>query len=423
MFNKKEIKEIKDTIVNEIDFKEKAINVKNDNISQFQLTVDGNNAVTLNLDTTTGQQNILLSDDQTSTIPTSFDAIVEIKSATGALLLSRLTSAQMEAMQNPQPGMIFHNIDTGRIFSFFAEHGFINISGMSGPTVSTPGGIITWGNGSGSKIIDSAIRIGPNNDNLFLPVGASIYFVTDNVNDFMYNLSVPSTAGGNLNFVLPDNIPTAGQVLTAKDDQGNTSWTTVNGIGPIITGLTYVGTMTLDASEAITAGDFITDGGLVADGTVSAGTLVSGGDITAASDITSVRLNLRGVDHSLTLEGNIAQASDITLILPPNKGNANQVLSTDGYGNLAWVDNDIIINSSTVGNSVLNGTTGVTISTTAATNNSIIIVTRNMGTAGPPLVTTIGNLIVGSIINQTSFTVYSTTVNDFGNFNWLIINP
>jgi len=79
--------------------------------------------------------------------------------------------------------------------------------------------------------------------------------------------------------------------------------------------------------------------------------------------------------------------------------------------------------AATAGNNVFNGTAGTVISTTAVNNNSIIMVTRNVGANAPIDVTTIGSFIVGSIINGSSFTVYSTVANDSGNFNWLIINP
>lgn len=156
---------------------------------------------------------------------------------------------------------------------------------------------------------------------------------------------------------------------------------------------------------------------------VIADTLISKGDITGASDITGLRLNLLANNHSLTLAGNVAQTSDMTLIFPANKGKVNQVLSTDGNGNLNWVDNEVIVKISMSGKNILNGTVGVIINTSAVRLNSIISVTRNVGKGVPPYVTTIGNLIVGSIIENTSFVVYSTTENDVENFDWFIINP
>jgi hypothetical protein len=266
----------------------------------------------------------------------------------------------------------------------------------------------------------------------------------------------------NLTLTYPDTLGISGQVLST-DGQGNLSWInngggsgsgTVTSVGLTntdnnltITGspVTTSGNIAVNLSDNITAklgtfyylesnsaivkgqviaDDFITDGGFVAEGTVSAGTLVSKGDITAASDVTGLRLNLDVNDTThLTLEPNIAQKNDLTLILPPNAGEANQVLSTDGYGNLAWVDTDIVINNSTTGKNTLNGTAGVVIKTSAITTHSIVSVTRNAGIGTPQIVTKTGNLIVGSIIEKVSFTVYSTTENDTDDFDWFILNP
>jgi len=44
----------------------------------------------------------------------SVSAILEIQSTTGALLLSRMTTAQMNALEFPKPGMLLHNLDTGK---------------------------------------------------------------------------------------------------------------------------------------------------------------------------------------------------------------------------------------------------------------------------------------------------------------------
>ena len=266
----------------------------------------------------------------------------------------------------------------------------------------------------------------------------------------------------NLTLTYPNTLGISGQVLST-DGQGNLSWInngggggsgTVTSVGIsnsdgnlIITGspVTTSGNIQVNLSDNITAklgtfdylesnsaivkgqviaDDFTTSGGIVSEGTVLAGTLTSKGDITAASDVTSLRLNLNANDIThLTLEPNIAQKNNLTLILPPNAGEANQVLSTDGYGNLSWVDTNIVIDNSTAGKSTLNGTTGVVIKTSAITTNSIVSITRNVGLGIPQTVTKTGNLIVGSIIEKVSFTVYSTTENDADNFDWFILNP
>ena len=76
----------------------------------------------------------------------------------------------------------------------------------------------------------------------------------------------------------------------------------------------------------------------------------------------------------------------------------------------------------TSGSAILNGTTGITIATGAITTSSIILVTRNSGAAAPSF-SNVGTTIVGSIINGTSFTVYSTNALDTAaTVNWMIIN-
>ena len=79
--------------------------------------------------------------------------------------------------------------------------------------------------------------------------------------------------------------------------------------------------------------------------------------------------------------------------------------------------------AATAGIGNLNGTTGVTITTTAVTTTSIINITRNNGTSGAPLASSLGNLSIGSITANTSFIVYSTNSLDTFGFNWQIINP
>ena len=77
----------------------------------------------------------------------------------------------------------------------------------------------------------------------------------------------------------------------------------------------------------------------------------------------------------------------------------------------------------TAGTGSLNGTTGVTISTSAITTSSIVLVTRNNGVSGAPAIANVGHLSIGTIVNNTSFVVYSTVAADTFSFRWFIINP
>ena len=49
-------------------------------------------------------------------------------------------------------------------------------------------------------------------------------------------------------------------------------------------------------------------------------------------------LKLNGSSSGYTAIDAPATAGSNTLVLPPNNGNANQILKTDGNGNLTWVD-------------------------------------------------------------------------------------
>lgn len=77
---------------------------------------------------------------------------------------------------------------------------------------------------------------------------------------------------------------------------------------------------------------------------------------------------------------------------------------------------------STSGNATLNGITGVTVNTTAITTSSIILLGHSTG-AGAPTLGNIGSLVIGSIINNTSFVIYSTNILDTSTASWQIINP
>jgi hypothetical protein len=78
----------------------------------------------------------------------------------------------------------------------------------------------------------------------------------------------------------------------------------------------------------------------------------------------------------------------------------------------------------TVGVAILNGTTGVVVNTTAVSTATSYILLSRAGGAGVPVLTNIGFLASGSIVANTSFTIYSSNVLDVGTFAyWMIVNP
>lgn len=131
--------------------------------------------------------------------------------------------------------------------------------------------------------------------------------------------------------------------------------------------------------------------------------------------------------YNYTLEASSQLNNNATLIFPATTGSPGQVLATDGgiaTANTAttyWVNNGG--GSSTTGFATLNGINGVMINTTMITTNSIVTVTRNIGQDTLLDVTTIGNLLVGSISANTSFRIYSTVATDIGRVDWVITNP
>jgi hypothetical protein len=144
----------------------------------------------------------------------------------------------------------------------------------------------------------------------------------------------------------------------------------------------------------------------VGDGTgtvtsITAGTGLTGGTITTAGTIS--------LANTAVTAGTYNYAS----------------ISVDAQGRIIEASKSYIEDefASTVGKGFLNGVEGVVINTTAVSTSSIITITRNVGIDTPPSVITIGNLIVGSIVDHESFTVYSTTISDLSGFNWFIINP
>ena len=74
------------------------------------------------------------------------------------------------------------------------------------------------------------------------------------------------------------------------------------------------------------------------------------------------------------------------------------------------------------GQATLNGVTGVVVPNLNVTTTSIITVTNSTG-ANPPNFTNSGFLVVGDIVANVSFTVFSSNALDVNQVNWLISNP
>lgn len=148
-------------------------------MSKYSFGLNGNNLITMNQNDDTGELNTVIGDVQDGQDPTSWGATLEVKSNTGALLLSRLTTLQMSAIDNPQPGMIFHNLDEGRDYGYSPTSGFVPISGINTLQSSTNNGIATWGDALGGTLNSNNVIIDPITSDVTLPSGAQV--ITDRI--------------------------------------------------------------------------------------------------------------------------------------------------------------------------------------------------------------------------------------------------
>lgn len=240
--------------------------------------------------------------------------------------------------------------------------------------------IARWVSASGGSLEDSLTYLNDNGD-LASPSVSTLDFRLvsgDNLEDIMFTSfkSDPNlTSSYSIQFPINSDVDVTGRFLKVESvspgpiDNLRLSWAVGDGTGTVTS--------------------------------ITAGTGLTGGTITTA--------------------GSISLAN--TAVTAGTYNYAN--ISVDAQGRIIAASNSYIADgiSSTVGKSFLNGVEGVIINTTAVSTSSIINITRNVGTGTLPSVVTIGNLLVGSIVDNESFTVYSTTLNDLSGFNWLIINP
>ena len=121
--------------------------------------------------------------------------------------------------------------------------------------------------------------------------------------------------------------------LDAQNDAANSTVAVQN------SATTYVANLTVDGS--ITAASTVTAAGVNSSATINstAGGLATSNSLSCAGYITITENSTYG-NNTLTLQGpaNIpVSPGNIVLTLPNNDGDANNVLSTDGSGNLSWV--------------------------------------------------------------------------------------
>ena len=437
---------------------------------------------------------------------TTPSALVELQTTTGALLLSRLTTAKRDApVFFPNPGMILYNVDTNK-FNVRDDLGWkaIGYGDVVAPASSIDGNIAAFDGITGKLLKDSGV----NSNTVYYP-GRPTYLIdtygqtnnffagtnagnnTIGINNLGVGLNALSanTTGGNntavgfgslySNTTGGNNTAVGVNTLLANTTGGNNIAVGVNTLSANTTGVsnTAVGNTALVANT--------TGGNNTAVGTYALYSNTTGGNntavgINAASNFsfysqctfvgtnadasvsglvnaTAIGYNTKvGSSNSIVLGAacfvGIGKAtpryslhlgtdnSSIPLIYIENSAAPTPpVAAVDGIfsvgtgkptftsGTAQYTGTLVTAKTtggaSTAGTGTLNGVTGVTISTTAVTTSSIVLITRNNGSLGAPLPASVGHLSVASIVNNTSFRVFSTVAADTFSFRWVIINP
>ena len=135
------------------------------------------------------------------------------------------------------------------------------------------------------------------------------------------------------NITYPSSDGSAGQVLTTNG-AGALSFTTVNALANIVEDTTpqLGGALDVNGQDIVTTGN----GDIDLDPNGS-GVVVFKGNATKGAG--QFKLNCENNSHGITIKGPPhSAAASYTLVLPDNDGSADQVLRTDGSGNLSWVN-------------------------------------------------------------------------------------
>ena len=454
---------------------------------------------------------------------TTPSALVELQTTTGALLLSRLTTAKRDApVFFPTPGMILYNVDTNK-FNVRDDLGWkaIGYGDVVAPASSIDGNIAAFDGITGKLLKDSGV----NSNTVYYP-GRPTYLIdtygqtnnffagtnagnnTIGINNLGVGLNALSanTTGGNntavgfgslySNTTGGNNTAVGVNTLLANTTGGNNT-----AVGPfsLLSNTTggnniAVGVNTLSANTTGVSNTAVGNTALVANTTGGNNTAVgtyalysntTGGNntavgINAASNFsfysqctfvgTNADASVSGLVNATAIGYNTKVGSSNSIVLGAacfvgigkatpryslHLGTDNSSIPLIYIENsaaptppMAAVDGIFSVGTgkptftsgtaqytgtlvtakttggaSTAGTGTLNGVTGVTISTTAVTTSSIVLITRNNGSLGAPLPASVGHLSVASIVNNTSFRVFSTVAADTFSFRWVIINP
>jgi hypothetical protein len=208
--------------------------------------------------------------------------------------------------------------------------GLITATGnITGANIITGGLITATGNITGANIITGGLITATGNITGANINTSGLITATGNITGANIITSGLITAIGNLN---AGNIITAGVVSAT----GNGTFGNVSATGVFVS--------TLSATANANVGNLGTAGLIVATGNVTGGNLTTSGVVTAIGNVTAGNLYANsgtlGVSTANIVTLNVTGLSNLNAVgnVRIFGGNANQILQTDGAGNLSWTD-------------------------------------------------------------------------------------
>jgi len=286
----------------------------------------------------------------------------------------------------------FGNIDTA---------GLASVTGnITGGNVITGGVVTATGNITGANLVTGGLLTVTGNANIGNIGTGGLILATGNITGGNLITGGVVTATGNIsgaNLVASYGVDTANLTVSANANIGNI------GTGGLIT-----------ATGNIGGGNINTGGVVSATGNITGANLITGGIVSATGNATVGNITTTGLANvgSLTVTGvsNLGPVSNVTI----TGGSANYLLQTDGAGALTWV-------APPSTNSIVNGTSNVSIPTTngnvntSVGGNANVFVVTGTGANVAGTLSSSGNLNAANII--TAGIVSATGNGTFGNIS------
>jgi hypothetical protein len=264
------------------------------------------------------------------------------------------SNTQLQFNNNGDFGGVPNATWNGNILSF-GDVSEISIGGgENGYFLQTDGeGRLTWsvaggGNGGGNTSPGgSNMQVQFNDQGVFGGDAGFMYNKTSNTLTIGNTINSPNVIAttANLSIVNTTNVNVAGNVVAT----GNVTGNYLLGNGAFISGIvaTTAQTVTNNAQPNITSLGTLTSlavsGGITSSSFVTAASFSTAGTVTAANIAVSARANITGTLNGLG-NVNFATSPNVTLGQPSNihisGGLPGYLLSTDGAGNLSWIEND-----------------------------------------------------------------------------------